>query len=306
MEPRLISQTKWRWIIAIYLFFAGLGGGAYVVGVVADFLKWDPIIAKVGIFMGFPCVFVGSMFLIADLGTPKNFWRAFMRPGTSWIARGTIIISLFMVINAFHIGFWIWPFAGTGILENAEGLRQVIGIAGSIFALGTMIYTGILLGAARPIAFWSTAILPLLFLVSALSTGIMAVILVSSILGARSGLVFLEKFDILLIVLEMFVLGFYLQATHRVPESRSSAKIVLTGSVAPLFWIGVALIGLLIPLLLEILGVFVITSGGVKIAVLIGTVCGIFGGFILRQVVLAGGVHAALKAGRFEYALTNV
>lgn len=304
MEPRLKAQTKWGWILAIYLFLAGLGGGAYVIGVVADFLKWDLVIAKVGIFLGFPCVFVGSMFLIVDLGSPKNFWRAFMKPGTSWIARGTIIISLFMVINAVHIGFWIWPFSG--ILENAEGLRHLIGIFGAIFAVSTMIYTGILLGASRPIAFWSTAILPLLFLVSALSTGIMAVILISSIMGAQKGLVLLEKFDILLIVLEMFVLGFYLQATHRVPESRASAKIVLTGSAAPLFWIGVALLGLLIPLLLEIFGIFVISSGGAKIAVLLGTISGMFGGFILRQVVLVGGIHAALKAGRFEYGLTNV
>src|SRR4030042_2617227 len=103
MEIQLKSQTKWRWIIAIYLFLAGLGGGAYFTGVVADFLQWDPIISKIGIFMGFPCVFVGSMFLIADLGTPANFWRAFRKTGTSWIERGTIIISIFMIVNAIHI-----------------------------------------------------------------------------------------------------------------------------------------------------------------------------------------------------------
>jgi hypothetical protein len=35
-------------------------------------------------------------------------------------------------------------------------------------------------------------------------------------------------------------------------------------------------------------------------------VCGIIGGLILRQVVLAGGIHAPLKAGRFEIALPIV
>ncbi|OGF59509.1 MAG: hypothetical protein A2Y62_07040 [Candidatus Fischerbacteria bacterium RBG_13_37_8] len=304
MEIQLKSQTKWRWIIAIYLFLAGLGGGAYFTGVVADFLQWDPIISKIGIFMGFPCVFVGSMFLIADLGTPANFWRAFRKPGTSWIARGTIIISIFMIVNAIHIGFWIWPF--TPILETAVDLRHIIGIIGIVFAFGTMIYTGILLAASRPIAFWSTAVLPLLFLVSALSTGVMTVVLLGTLAGAREGLNMLEKFDIMLIILEMFVLVFYFQATHRVPESRASARAVLRGSVASLFWFGVALFGLVIPLVLELFEVFIVAGSGGKSGIIIGTICGIAGGFILRQVVLLGGIHAPLKAGGFEYALTNV
>ena len=171
------AQTKWSWLIAIYLFLAGLGGGAYVAGVIADFAGVTSDISRIGILLGFPCVFLGCMFLIADLGKPLNFWRAYMRPGTSWVARGTIIISIFMILNFIHIILWIWPL---NILETSEGARHFIGILGVIFAFGTMIYTGILLGASRPIAFWSTAMLPLLFLVSALSTGFIAVILFSS------------------------------------------------------------------------------------------------------------------------------
>ena len=304
METQLKTQTKWRWIIAIYLFTAGLGGGAYLTGVIADILKWDVLISKIGITIGFPFVFVGTIFLIADLGKPINFWRAFMKPGTSWIARGTLIISFFMILNFLHFIFWIWPFANT--LENAVGLRHLLGVVTAIFAISTMIYTGILLAASRPLAFWSTAILPMLFLVSAFSTGIMAVLLASTIAGAENGLLTLEKFDILLLAAEIFVLIFYLQATHRVPESRASARVVLRGEVAMLFWLGVALIGILVPLTLEILGVFVFTGSMAKIAVIVGTVCGILGGFILRQVVLAGGIHAPLKAGRFEYGITNV
>ena len=41
MLPNLKAQSKWRWLIAAYLFLAGLGGGAYVTGVVADFLGGD-------------------------------------------------------------------------------------------------------------------------------------------------------------------------------------------------------------------------------------------------------------------------
>lgn len=299
------AQSKWSWEIAAYLFLAGLGGGAYLAGVIVDFLpdpeKWE-IISKIGVFLGPPSVALGCLFLLVDLGLPANAWRAAMRPGTSWIARGTIIIVVFMALGAVHIALWIWPFR---ILEDMDGVRSTLGVLGSIFAIGTMIYTGILLGAARPIAFWSTAMLPLLFLVSAISTGIMAIIVVGSImrLDHESGLASLAKADILIVILEIFVIGFYLQSTHRVTESRASAELVLSGAVSGLFWFGVALLGLLIPLVLELLGSFALSGTGAGAATVIASICGIIGGFILRQVVLRGGILSPLKAGRFVFAV---
>jgi formate-dependent nitrite reductase membrane component NrfD len=305
MLPNLKPQSKWSWLIAGYLFLAGLGGGAYVTGVVAGFLgeAWLTI-ARIGVSLGFPCVAMGCLLLLADLGSPGKFWRAAMRPNTSWIARGTIIITIFMILGVLHIALWLWPF---NTLAEATGARNFIGILGVVFAFGTMIYTGILLGAARPIAFWSTAMLPLLFLVSALSTGIMAVVLIASFGGtANEGPIHtLARYDILLIILEMLVLLFYLQGTHRVPESRASAQLVLSGSVAPLFWLGVAGLGLAVPLVLELLSMK-LAGGGAVTAGSIASICGILGGLCLRQVVLAGGIHAPLKAGRFEIALPIV
>ncbi|MBC8554257.1 MAG: polysulfide reductase NrfD [Candidatus Brocadiales bacterium] len=298
------AQTKWGWLLAIYLFLAGLGGGAYTAGVLGDFLGWHIGISKIGILLGFPSVLLGTIFLIADLGKPKNFWRAFMKPGTSWIARGTIIISIFMIVNFIHIGLWIWPF---NLLEDSVTARYFINIVGVIFAFGTMIYTGVLLGASRPIAFWSTAMLPLLFLVSALSTGFMAVILLSTF--AEIGMVdiiTLEKLDIKLIIGEIFILVLYLYSTQRVPESRASSRLILRGTVAPLFWIGVALLGLIAPLVLNLLGIFEFTDAATHTLIIIASICGIIGGLILRKVILAGGIHAPLIAGRFEYGLTNV
>ncbi len=139
--------------------------------------------------------------------------------------------------------------------------------------------------------------LPLLFLVSALSTGMMAVILIAVLAGQPHDgpIAQLARADVLLIVLEMFVLAFYLQATHRTPESRASAELVLRGPIAPLFWWGVALLGLIAPLVFDMLDVAMLAS-----------VCGIIGGLCLRQVVLSGGIHAPLRAGRFEIGLPIV
>ena len=307
MLPDFKAQSKWGWLIAGYLFLAGLGGGAYVTGAVAGFLgeaAWGGI-AKIGVCLGFPCVLVGCGFLLVDLGSPVNFWRAALRPNTSWIARGTIIITIFMILGFIHIVWGVWPSRG---LTESTGARHLISVLGIIFAVGTMIYTGILLAASRPIAFWSTAMLPLLFLVSALSTGIMAVILIASLAGGTYAepIHSLARIDMVLIILEMFVLGFYLQGTHRVPESRASAELVLTGAVASLFWWGVAVLGLTAPLLLDLLGVYALDGGWSVAVAFLAAGCGITGGLFLRQVVLSGGIHAPLRAGRFEIALPNV
>jgi len=296
MIPNLKAQSKWGWLVAAYLFLAGLGAGAYVTGAVAGFLpaeQWAGV-AKIGVSLGFPCVLIGCVFLLADLGSPTKFWRAWLRPNTSWIARGTLIITIFMILSAIHIALGVC----SDSLAESAGLRHLLSGLGILFAVGTMVYTGILLAASRPIAFWSTALLPILFLVSALSTGIMAVILIAKMGSSVTDLQIhmLTTADVLLIILEILVLIFYLQGTHRVPESRASAQLVLVGSVAPLFWWGVAVLGLIAPMVFDLLfGLPVIAS-----------ICGIAGGLCLRQVVLCGGIHAPLRVGRFEIGLPNV
>ena len=119
-----------------------------------------------------------------------------------------------------------------------------------------MVYTGLLLGDAIPIPFWNTVLLPILFFLSALSTGVMAVILVGVITAAeQTHVVTLGRVDILLIVVEALVLVAYLHGSYRLPNTRMSAEHVLRGKVAILFWIGVCVCGLLIPLAFDVSGV---------------------------------------------------
>jgi hypothetical protein len=49
-----------------------------------------------------------------------------------------------------------------------------------------------------------------------------------------------------------------------------------------------------------------VEGSGASVTTFLGALCGVLGGLFLRRVVLAGGIHAPLEAGRFEYALTNV
>jgi len=286
-------QVEWRWLIAAYLFLAGVGGGAYLAGVIADIAggpDWMSV-SKIGITLGLPCVLLGTLFLLADLGNPLNAWRVWMKPKTSWIARGTIIIVLFMIFAAIHMGWLVWPFPGP-LAEN-ESARHLVGVLGAIFAFLTVIYTGLLLGYSQPISLWHTALLPVLFFFSAASTGIMAIMLIGGGLGVlEAQLALLANVDMLLMVIEAFVLIVFLYNAYRTVESRYSSKRILAGPVAMAFWLGVIACGLVIPFFLELAGV----------AASLAAVVGLFGGLCLRYSVLAGGTLSPIVAGGFEFA----
>jgi formate-dependent nitrite reductase membrane component NrfD len=286
-------QVEWRWLIAAYLFLAGVGGGAYLAGVIADFAggaDWS-IVSRIGVSLGVPCVLIGTFFLLADLGRPINAWRVWMKPGTSWIARGTIIIVLFMIFAAIQTAFWVWPFPGS--IENARG---AVAVLGAVFAFLTVVYTGLLLAYSQPIALWRTALLPVLFFVSAVSTGIMAIILIGQYAGAaEEQLALLARIDAGILVLEMFVLAVFLYNAYRTVESRFSARRILAGPVAAAFWLGVVACGLVIPFVLEVLA-------GHGSAAVLASVLGLFGGLCLRYAILAGGTLSPIIAAGYEFA----
>ena len=63
-------------------------------------------------------------------------------------------MTLFIMVGLIHLAL-VW-------LDASEGVLRGVGVAGGVLAVMTMIYTGLLLGSAHAIPFWSTPALPLL------------------------------------------------------------------------------------------------------------------------------------------------
>ena len=298
-------QNIWGPLIAWYLFLAGAGAGAYLVGVAADYLgeRYRPLV-KPGVYLGAPMVAIGSLLLLLDLGAPLRFWRGFFRPGSSMISVGIIIISVFIVLGAIHIAALLFR-----LNVSQRALRWLGGI-NALFALGTAIYTGLLLGVVKAVPFWNTPMLPLLFLVSALSTGVGAVLLVVGLqrwVAPKSveaegeqvteSVHALARVDLPLIVTELLVLFFLLFVmAASTSVAAESARYLVAGGYAVAFWLGVVVIGLLVPVTLE---AWSLTRGkGLSLARLadLGVVTGLcllVGGLILRYAVLAAGANVA-------------
>jgi polysulfide reductase chain C len=300
MNPKANGQlqTEWGWLIAIYLFLGGIGGGAYTIAALNWFVgDGAGESTRVGLWIGFPALLIGSIFLMADLGSPAKAFLAAMKPGSSWIARGTLIISTFMALSLAHLV--LIEFTDMAQTEGGAMLLNVIAIVGAVFAIMTMAYTGILLGASKGIPFWRTGAVPAVFVVSALVTGHFTIMLGMLLFGGEAA-VAMKTMAIeaaVLVVLEVLVVLFFLQAAFKLPDPRDSAQRILR---KPSFIVGYFVFGLAIPLVLMLVLLRGDAANAVGLAGL-GAALGLIGGLILRQAVLVCGALPTLNIGGFEF-----
>jgi formate-dependent nitrite reductase membrane component NrfD len=314
----LRPQEHWGWIIAIYLYLAGMGAGSYIIGAIINWfinpsrvvlirgLALDP--AKAALLWGPILVAIGTPFLILDLGIKKRFLYACLNPRTSWVARGFLILSIFIVFGLVLFAKSMLPFEWLHAESDLWYIPEVIAIA---FAFGTAIYTGILLKATKSIPLWNTYLLPLLFLVSALSTGSMAIILSTLGTGLFShdagALEVLISGEQILVVIEGIVLYLYLSRRYRVSEQgKDSVRLLLFGNKKLIFWGGIVLLGFIFPFVLETIAVF---SHGNVVLIFVSGLTLLCGGFFLRLGVLSAGIKEQIPMQRwteFQYDLKAI
>ena len=298
------AQDTWHFDHALYFFLGGMGAAGYIIGVMASFVggAWAPI-ASIGIWTGFPLICIAGVVLFMGVGNPKNAYHAWKCPGTSWISRGVLLVSGFAGLSGLHLLILSVP-----SLAAISGLSAVVGVIGSVFGLGVILYTAFLLAANRPVALWSTPLLPLAFLASAMYSGFLLVMLLATLKGGlamETPLKCLAYTTVLLALANLFIVISMIQGSHRTQEARESAQLILKGSLSTMFWWGVIVVGLLMPMVFEVINLA--TSGGTGAPWhFIAAIGGLVGCLCLRQVILAGGVFAQLRAGRFEYELPHI
>jgi formate-dependent nitrite reductase membrane component NrfD len=295
-----------------------MGAGSHIIGTILNWFVhpsrivaiWgqslDP--AKAALLWGPILVAIGAPFLILDLGIKKRFLFACLNPRTSWVARGFIILSIFIIFGLVLFIKSVLPF---GWFHAESGLWRIPEIIAFIFAFGTALYTGILLKATKSIPLWNTYFLPLLFLVSALSTGSMAIIL--STLGSglfsheTAALKVLMIGEQILVVIEGIVLYLYLSGRYRASEQgKDSVRLLLFGEKKFIFWGGIVLLGFIFPFVLE--GIAAFSHGNVLLIFSSGFIL-LCGGFFLRVGVLSAGLKEQIPMQRwaeFQYELRGM
>lgn len=286
----LIQQPWWGILIALYLFLGGLGGMAYCVSYYFWRKGGDEKLVTYGSLLGLVAVIVGSIFLVFDLGHPERFYLVFVSPKLntkSWIFIGSTLLSTFMLFDAIFLAprifKWI-PWSKDGSVARVSGL--IAFLAG----IGVAAYTGVLIGVVYNIPFWNAPALPVVFMISALSTGLASLVLLMMFVNREAKEIHvMAKTDGFVMIIELIVLFLYLLIKSYGPVGAiESVKSILYGWLAPYFVGGVVLMGLAIPVML-IFG-YEVKRPGVTAITAISSIFVLIGGALLRYVILSAGL----------------
>ncbi len=303
----------WGFPIAMYLFLAGMGAGTYLSAVVAEMynkVAFRPLI-RAGLVLSGILVGLGMPFLIADLGAGRTQpWRLiwlFSNP-TSPMTWGVWVLTPFiplgLVLGWLEVDFLNPPWR---IVQRFRALlirwRTRLLQVGALLALSIAVYTGLLLGVVHGVPLWNTSILPMLFFVSALSTGLAGCVVLSQItaVGVEHDGVHLAKsyfyvnqiHSALIIIETVFIFCWLFIVANGSVTAAQSVELLLTGKYSLYFWIGIGFFGVVDPLLIYIYEV-VLGKPLKPYWVLISDSSVILGGLVLRYLVIAAAVPVIL------------
>ncbi len=193
------------------------------------------------------CVGIGLVLLMLDarggLMNPLRFAYLLTNFG-SVMTWGVVFLSLFMVAALALLAV---DFLKRKVPSWLEALAVVL-------SLCVAAYTGVLLGACDPYPLWSNPILPILFVVSALSTGVSAVLLIGAASAPRelSQLGRLADGHIVLPVVEsVLVAAMLLLVSRDSVAGWNSVAGLVSGDYAVVFWVCFVVLGLAAPIVIE-------------------------------------------------------
>lgn len=302
----------WNYLIAIYLFTAGLSSGAAIIAGITYILNnTNERIKRISTYLApFP-VMLGLVALVADLHRPLNFFKVLIHYHvTSVMSWGAFFLLVFPIIAMVFAAMVYFNYTGP--------LKKLFAWLELILGLAIGIYAGLLLAAIYNNPVWSNPLIAFLFFVSALSTGICMIILAGKVwdqmenairklipkklqpekwLPEKRSLNFDHKItrsligiDAVIIIVELMVVSTLIISYMLRPTGDIAMGAIITGGYYLTFWIGVVLLGLTAPLVLGILELRDRFSDSMNQFVSIAEpVLVLSGGFLLRWVVVYGG-----------------
>ena len=297
---KLTPQKDWiaghGVLIAFAFFLGGLSGGVYLAALYFGSL--------LGMFVGWGLAPLMGVIDMVHLSQPKKFWRMLLRPNTSWISRGFIIITLFIGAAAIQLALSMW-LPGTA----AEITFKVLA---GLLAFAVAIYSGFVVGSIGAIKLWNSAIIPVLFIATGLVGGLALILALTAgssqpqmvVSAASSGLpyawavgssqagILIFAMRAILVIYAIFVVVYLWISASGGPGAKESALMMVRGSLAPVFWLGAVLAGIVVPLVL----LFAVSpADGAPMALLVTTaMCVIAGTGALRYSILKAGMYTPL------------
>ena len=297
------SLQIWNWEIPVYLFLGGMVAGMMLI---AGYFLFKGREKETNCscfylpYISFVLLSLGMLALFLDLEHKLYVWRLYttfeITSAMSWGSWILVLVYPMLILNillkppaALVEKFPILNKPKEFFFSKPMRIKS-FGVLTMFFGAGIGLYTGVLLSSlgARPL--WSSSILWLLFLISGLSGAAAFVHVIAKNVYERE---LLAKADNAFLIIELFVIALFIIGLKTATEVQASAAdLILTGSFASTFWVFVIGLGIVIPLIIQMLAV----NHKIKHTP-IAPLMVILGGLILRFVIV--------EAGQFSHWFTT-
>lgn len=249
------SYVNWGLWVAMYLFFAGMAAGSYMIASL-DYVFNIQLFkgtGKYALWGGMVTLPAALMLIGFDLGHMERIWKVYLEPNfSSLLAQLVWSYSLFLIVTLVSLIL--------ASRDNRTMLRplMIFGLILSVFVSGGV---GALLGVNASRASWHTAMLPAQFPIFNLTSGIALMLVFLGFFGivqntdqrTRLTRVLSLLIVALLIVKAYFLWVDYSQALYSgIPQAVEAVNLVLFGPFGWAFWVLQIGIGMVIPIIVLI------------------------------------------------------
>lgn len=257
------SYVPWGLWIACYFHGVGMSGGIFTLAALGYLFRWkgfnQPKDLRLAIVLSFASMLPAFLGVWLDLGHPMRFWEIFVTPSftsmmafNSWMYSGFMLVAALVWVLSYRADVFVW-------------LKPLLCL-GLFFSVLFPSQSGAFFGVVDAKGFWHSPLLPMMFLVSALTAGA-ALLFFARVLTDASSKTFMttdtERADEHRIIgrLRLFIIaGILIYFTFEFAEFSISlwnpmshapaVDLMLWGPYWWVFWIVHLLIGGLVPLAL--------------------------------------------------------
>ena len=320
-------DLHWGILVVLYPYITGLVAGAFILASLERVFKVKVLkpTYELSLLTALSFLLVATLPLVSHLSQPGRAYEIMITPhSTSAMAIfGFVYLWYLMVVLLLEIWFdyrrdivlwsrekkgmvkYIYKFLTLGVTDlspNAlkwdEKLGYIVTVIGVPSAFLLHGYVGFIFGSVKANPWWSTVLMPVIFLFSAMVSGIALVLLIYMVVSwFRRHTVDMDALDTIgKYLFYVLILDFTLESLdqiHRIYEAEESFEIIsllVSGKLTITLLIFQVLLGTLVPL--AILGIFQLYKPNVKvrkIMYLVVSVLVLVGIFFMRWNVVIGG-----------------
>jgi formate-dependent nitrite reductase membrane component NrfD len=298
-----MAQTEWIegkgllvWLAEV---FSALGTGLYLVSLFFGLSAEFALTAFWAGLFGWVMIAIFKLPLhFLYLGKPWRFYKSFPPFSnawkTSWFARGIAFTMVFLgfgvvqlVLQAL-VGYEVVAF-DSGVMSANYAFMVLAGL----FGVMTAVYCGFAMSYCKSVPFWNTGLLPIVFLFMGVADGLALVMAVGLVAGQDVISTAESATRIMLIINSLLIVAYLVNANYQSDVAELSVKELIRGHVAWVFWLGIVVLGILVPFVISVTSYFTGREAALGLLI-VAIICHTIGAFSLKYGVLKVGIYRPL------------